>query len=390
MRFKQTKMGISQRVMIAGAALATVLGIGAAWWSAPPAVAASPQRGLGGTMPAIVVSLADDSKSLSDADKAAFSKIIGPERTDNNCASCHALEVEAWQQTKHYATEKTRHRDPRATEILKNMGLKSMKRDDVCYACHYTPTLDGDKIKVEWGVSCESCHAPGRDWNNIHNKVGGDPGAVQVKWGAGQQEDAAQRAARLNAAASHGMINSIMLYELAVNCFKCHTVPNEKLVNTGKHKAGSDFELASWSQGEIRHSFVSSPGALTKPTNRPATPEHRRMLYIVGAMVDLETSLRNLAAVKENCGDFHKAMTQRVNACRARISAILQAVDIPELQAAIAHVPENIEPCGMVSADVADAIGSATRQFVKSSDGKAFAAIDSQIPTELKGKVYKE
>jgi hypothetical protein len=47
------------------------------------------------------------------------------------------------------------------------------------------------------------------------------------------------------------------VYKLAENCFQCHTIPNEKLVNTSGHAASSPIELVSWSQGEVRHHFLN-------------------------------------------------------------------------------------------------------------------------------------
>ena len=313
-----------------------------------------------------------------------WAKIMGPVKTDNSCDSCHALEAEAWLQTHHFATFKNRHKDKRAKEILGNLGLgKRMKKpaaDNMCLQCHYTALIDRAKIRVKWGVSCESCHGPARDWVDIHQRVGGTADGTALKWGDGKNEPAADRAARLGAAAAAGMIHSEMIYEIAANCYGCHTVPNEELVNTGKHKAGSDFDLVAWSQGEIRHNFVSSGGAPAGPTNRPASKEQLRRLYVVGAMVDLEFSLRNLAGAQDAGGDYHAAMVVRVDNARAKLQEILAAVAIPELEAV------------MAAADAAtpDQVGAAARDFVRNYDGTTLAAIDSRIPTAYRGTAFKE
>ena len=322
------------------------------------------------------------------AEAAKAAKTIGPEQTENNCATCHAMEDEAWQQTRHFATFNDRHRSPRAQEILKALGLRSMKRVTTCRQCHYTSIMVGDEVTPQWGVSCESCHGPGKDWNGIHNRPGGNAAAPALKWGAGKTEPPAQRQARLSAAAAKGMINSSMIYDIATNCFGCHTVPNEELVNKGGHHAGSDFDLVAWSQGEVRHNFVSSAGAPDKPTNRPASANQRRRLYVVGAMVDLEVSLRNLGAVKQKGGDFHKAMVERVNKGRAKLQAMLKAVAIPEIAAAVGAVPAaTLETA--VPASVADGLRAAGRQFAEKNDGSALGALDALMPKEVKGTVYK-
>ncbi len=49
------------------------------------------------------------------------------------------------------------------------------------------------------------------------------------------------------------MIRLHAIYDLAKTCYGCHVVPQEDLVNKGGHRAGSAFELVSWSQGEVLH-----------------------------------------------------------------------------------------------------------------------------------------
>ena len=65
-------------------------------------------------------------------------------------------------------------------------------------------------------------------------------------------------------------------------------MPQEDLVNKGGHRAGSAFELVSWSQGEVRHNTWYSKGK----DNVPASAARKRMLYLVGLGVELETALR--------------------------------------------------------------------------------------------------
>jgi hypothetical protein len=51
-------------------------------------------------------------------EKADAGKVVGPDKVENNCQSCHALEYDAWLHSRHYATIKDRHRSPRAKEVL--------------------------------------------------------------------------------------------------------------------------------------------------------------------------------------------------------------------------------------------------------------------------------
>ena len=83
------------------------------------------------------------------------------------------------------------------------------------------------------------------------------------------------------------MIREDRIDLIADNCYSCHTVPNQDLVNTGGHLAGSDIELVSWSQGEVRHNYL-----LNQTKNAPESPQRLRIFYVVGQVTDLEYSLR--------------------------------------------------------------------------------------------------
>lgn len=327
----------------------------------------------------------------AEEQNADAQKIVGPDgANDNACSKCHAAEYEAWQNTHHFTTFKERHQTPEAKEIITRMGFKSMKRQDECRQCHYTSVVTDDKLVPTWGVTCESCHGPAAEWVGVHNKAGGDPAAAVLKWGTGKDQPPAQKAARLKAAQEKGMISSQMIYEIATNCFGCHTVPDETLVNKGGHRAGSDFDLVAWSQGEVRHNFADSSGAPDHPTNRAATPEQLRRLYVVGAMVDLQFSLRNLANVKEKGGDYEKAMVDRVNRIRAKVAGALALVDIPELADAVKAVPEKVDAATVIPPDLADKLATATKEFAAKNDGSKLGAIDTLIPKQYMGKTTGE
>src|SRR5690606_35633324 len=131
------------------------------------------------------------------------------------------------------------------------------------------------------GVSCESCHGGARDWIQLHADYGG-PNVTR------DTESPEHREARRSASVAAGMNTPSNLYLIARQCLSCHTVPNESLVNVGQHKAGStEFELIAWSQGSVRHNFVTAGGH----ANIPSNPARRRVMYVVGLMADLEASL---------------------------------------------------------------------------------------------------
>ncbi len=328
-----------------------------------------------------------------EQEKRRATRTVGPEKVENNCASCHELEAEAWRHSRHYIGFSDRHRSDRAKEVLRNLSQRSMKRGTAtnnCRQCHYTSVLKRDRLTPTWGVSCESCHAPAAQWIDVHNKVGGAANGVTIEWGDGRGETVEQHTARMKAAEGKGMVHAGMIYDIAANCLTCHAVPNELLVNDGDHKAGSDFDLVAWTQGEVRHNFLSSHGAPANPSNRAASPERRRIMYIVGAMTDLEYSLRNLLSVKEKGKTFHVAMIDRVNRLRGRIARVLEVVDIPELEAAIQLVPDPVTASTKLDRNVPGKFRDAARLFADQYKAADLSAIDDQIPTMVKGKAHKE
>ncbi|MCA9261715.1 MAG: cytochrome c family protein, partial [Planctomycetales bacterium] len=163
------------------------------------------------------------------------------------CAKCHEKEIAQWKTTPHFATFEALHRLPEAKEIADKLGLRSVKRNEVCTKCHYTSQEIDGRARIVAGVSCESCHGSARDWIEIHSDYGG-------KDVAKEQETAEHRQTRLKTSVDAGMNNPHNLYLVARQCLACHTSPDERLVNVGGHAPGSiDFELVAWSQGMVRH-----------------------------------------------------------------------------------------------------------------------------------------
>ena len=313
-----------------------------------------------------------EAKGLREKD---LSKIVGPEE----CGECHKAEVHVWRETGHSQTFKVLTRKKKAKEIAGNMGIKRVKKAGDCVACHFTSGYKKNKVKAIAGISCESCHGPAKDWIKIH----GDYGGKKV---SRERETPEHKAERLATIKEAGMIRPGDLYRLAANCYQCHVVPNERLVNVGRHQSGSDdFELVSWSLGEIRHKFLSSEGK----KNEEVSPERQRMLYVVGKALDLEYGLRALAKATEE-GKYATAATKRVQ----RVADTLQAIDallpIPEVKE-ILEVIKGIDlKIGNEAALVAAAgtIAAATRTFAGTHDGSRLTALDQVIPQteQYKGK----
>ncbi len=305
-------------------------------------------------------------------------KIIGVDQ----CAKCHQPEIQQWMRTPHYATFETLHRKPRAKEIADKLGLQSIKRNDVCTQCHYTKQIEDGRERVVAGISCESCHGGARDWVALHNDYGG---LTATK----ASESAEHRAKRVADSVAKGMNNPHNIYLIARQCYDCHTVPNEKLVNVGGHLAGSqDFELVSWSQGMVRHNFIHGGGT----TNAAPSQDELRVMYVVGVMTDLEYSLRAVATAT-NKSTFGVTSAQRAARMKKQLVEIQKLVNDPNIAAAIDAV-ETVELRLGNSAAIeaaASAVGKAAQEFAEHNDGKQLGAIDALIskPEQYKNQLSR-
>ena len=311
--------------------------------------------------------------AASDAPQRDVSKIMGPAE----CGECHKSEVQAWRGSHHFQTFKALPRKKEAKKIAGNMGIKRMKKDSACVSCHFTLGFNKKgKVKAISGISCESCHSPSKEWLKVH----GDFGGKKVTRENEKPEHKAQRHAKMESA---GMIRPATLYRLAQNCFQCHTVPNEKLVNVGGHTPGSKFELVSWSQGEVRHNFLQSQGK----KNEEVTPERKRTLYVVGRVLDLEFSLRSLAKATEN-GKFADAMAKRVMAATGKVKEIHGLAPLPEIKEILAATEGlDLKPNNQSNLEgAANKVATAAQKLAENQDGTKLAALDQVIPKKYKGK----
>lgn len=313
--------------------------------------------------------------SVAVAQSPDPAKIKGPEA----CGECHTSEIDVWKETHHYKTVNELHRRPKAQEIATKLGIQSIKRESLCVTCHYTEKMAASGKEVIAGISCESCHGAGKDWIDIH----GDYGGKNV---SRENENPAHRKQRLEQSTAKGMLRPDMIYAVAGRCFQCHTVPNEKLVNVGGHKAGSEFELVAWSQGEVRHNFK-------KGDNNPESPlERKRVMYVVGQGLALEANLRGVSKATEKA-TFATEMAKRVVAARENLKKINGLVPIAEVAQMIA-VAEQAQLKLKNEAELikaADEVAKAVQKFAGNSDGKKLAALDSLLPNrnQYKGKAQQ-
>lgn len=289
------------------------------------------------------------------------------------CGECHGLEYETWRETTHATNFDNLHRTEQAQGILDRMGFGLAKRESLCLKCHYTADVRDGTARAIAGVSCESCHGAGRDWINIHNDYGG---------ATHDTETPEHKRMRLQQSEEMGMLRPTEnLYAVAANCFECHTVPHERLINEGGHPSGSAFELIDWSEA-IRHNFLAAQWS-SDTSNREPSTERKRMMYIIGKVLDYEYSMRGVAEAT-TAGIYSKAMERRTVKARRVVEQIVQLVEAPELVELLRIgrdarlVPDNKEQI----LNVADQMSAQAQAFTRNHDGSAFEAVDPLVRGE--------
>ncbi|NJM91905.1 MAG: hypothetical protein HC861_03935 [Rhodospirillaceae bacterium] len=285
-------------------------------------------------------------------------KVQGPDE----CAECHKKETENWKSTHHYKTFSDLPRSDDAKKITEKLGLKRIKTESVCLTCHFTSQVRNGKPKPIAGITCESCHSAGADWMKRHSEFSGKKK---------ETESEAEAQARWAEAEAAGMIRPHMLYELTKNCYSCHIVPQEELVNKGGHTAGSKFELVSWSQGEVRHNTWHNGGK----ENPVAQAERQRMMYAIGLAVELEEALRAVGKSTASAR-YAVAMAKRAHEARKKLRDAAKALPAPEFMEMLraAHSTSLKLNNGPALEAAADRIAAAAKQLSDGHDGTQLAA----------------
>ena len=124
----------------------------------------------------------------------------------------------------------------------------------------------------------------------------------------------------------------------------------------------------------IRHYFVTSG----RRENAPIPAGRRRQLIVLGAALELEWSVRGLAAATTD-GSYAGGLTRRIEKARRKLAALGRTVALPEIDAMLAAAeglrlaPGNAAELGYA----ADRVAAAARQFVAGHDGSRLAALDA-------------
>jgi hypothetical protein len=338
---------------------------------------------------------AQDSYNRPETVKPA---IVDPTRIEGHgkCIDCHKLEVKAWLASKHATRAFDLLRTaPTSRKYAENLGIRrvDIARKSLCVNCHATPIVDpAGRRSVLSGVSCEACHnaSGGEDgWLNRH-AVYGSRGTRR------QQESDSHYQDRAAACETAGQFRSENLYQLVKRCFACHVVSDESLVEAD-HDHGDGFEVVSKMLGEVRHNFFLDQTAnaevatLWTDTLRHAVGRtavgRKRVAFIVGQLVDLETSLRSLATASEE-NDFTDLMIDRIDEALALLAEDLleevEDTELPEIEQAVAAaepVFERLDDDGFAAEDkrvyleAASQVGRAAEAFA-ARDGSKLEEID--------------
>lgn len=290
-------------------------------------------------------------------------QVKGPD----TCGECHEVSVNMWKNSHHFTTFKDMPRSDKARDIAKKMGIKRVKSGSDCLSCHFTSMDEGGKVKPVAGITCESCHSAGANWIDVHSDFGGK----DVK---AENEAPAHKVERYKKSEAAGMIRPSNIYGVAENCYSCHTVPNEKLVNEGGHPAGSKFELVAWSQGEVRHNKWYTD------TNTEASLERRRVMFVVGKMLDLEYAYRGLAEATQKA-TFAVKMAKRAKSASNALGKIGKASGLDEVKAVVTlaggiKLKLNNKAAYLKAADTV----AQNAKKVAAMDGGALSAIDGMLP----------
>jgi Cytochrome c554 and c-prime len=329
---------------------------------------------LGAASLALGLALGGTSASGAQVHEIDATKVVGATK----CGECHKYEVEAWKLTPHFTTFDTMHRSADGQKIAAALGIRRIKSESLCLTCHYTVQTKAGHPEPISGVSCESCHGAAKDWIDVHN------------------DKKLSSEERLTKSAAAGMIRPDNIYAVAANCFQCHLVPNEKLVNVGGHTAGTPgFELVAWSQGMVRHNFLKPNGKEVREegkVNKDDDINRKRMMFAVGTILDLEYSLRGVASATQKA-TYGITMARRVAGLKQKIQEIQKVAPTDEMAQIITAVSGvALKLNNQQELDgAADKVAELGKKFAENETGDKLAGLDPLLPKpeQYRGKPYQ-
>jgi cytochrome c554/c'-like protein len=194
----------------------------------------------------------------------AAPRYLGPAK----CISCHDHEkAKDWAAKDKHTKALAQLEDKVAAKYAAAIGLSDVySLKGACVSCHAT-IFSGD---ANAGVSCETCHGPGSDYLEPHQKKGAHAQSVSL-----------------------GMLDSRGSASVwATLCVDCHVMTDRKLIAAGHH-SGANFEVSTESKRIVHWDApydyakltVAGKAAASKrlgaapppsPTQKPAAPAPRK------------------------------------------------------------------------------------------------------------------
>ena len=157
-------------------------------------------------------------------------------------------------------------------------------------------------------------------------------------------------------------------------------MPHEQLVNVGGHVAGSEsFELVSWSQGLVRHNFLSGNGTNKRSSGNRLARDVPRWPND-GPRVQFASNGSSDGRVQT----FGTTSAARVYYLRQKLAAIQEELQNEHLEAAL-EAAYGVKLKSNNAADLlaaAERVGNATFRLAEGNDGSDLAAIDAHLPAE--------
>ncbi len=288
------------------------------------------------------------------------------------CGECHEGPYRIWQGSAHAHPLATPEQKAKADRITGRMGFRFVRRDSLCLRCHYTAAYRGSQLRAASGVSCESCHGAAGDWIDTHSDYG--------EASTADHETEHHKRQRIARSRDAGMVRAGDLYRLFSNCYECHTIAHETLVERGGHSPGDDLELLI-SVERIRHNFLHSQLTGDGRHNEPFSDEHRRMIFVAGHALSLEHTFRALAR-STHSGPYSRFMSRRLRWALDDLDALLSRCYLSEIAAILetgrSTGPSSDDPTALVAA--ADRIATLTRALLTNHDGSELGSLDPFLP----------
>lgn len=305
------------------------------------------------------------------------------------CAECHSREEKVWKMSAHFRSNDT-HRDPlsrdKAFAIASRMGIyaRDIPTHARCVGCHATVQENRQGVlRAISGASCESCHGSGLNYIDVH----------------GEEKEIPSRNERRKLSIAGGMSYPHETHKIAAQCFRCHVVQEEDLVNVGGHPARtSGFELLTWSQGEVRHNFYDESMHRNTNVNHDASSQRRRQMFVIGLLTDLEVSLRGLSKGQQRGNEFpyRQSMGKRAYAIiHTELPALVEACGglehSPPQITEILRIGKSTDLKGTSEAVLqsASAIKAQIADFSVNGPRALGGGIDNLIPEGERGEAYQ-